>query len=173
VIPYGERLALAELPEQGTPPPEWWLAQIGALPATRAAPEDGLEGRGAGATPPEPAVFSLGPQVRDLAARMEYVRAIFVQNDKTGLQRVVAYLDLLEKIFETHDPNNVADPAEKAWRMWVRLEIVEVVTSAMSTSGKAARRRRELRSALTQQLSTLKVPPEFNAQWQALTAPSK
>ena len=109
VIPFGEQLALAELPEQGNPPPEWWLAQLGALPITRSA-GDRTQYRGSGPASAIPATFSLGQRVRDLAERMGYVREVLANDDSAEPQQVDAHLDLLEKIFEVHDPETATDP---------------------------------------------------------------
>ncbi len=163
VIPFGEQLALAELPEEGSPPPEWWLAQLGSLPTTRTAAGDATQHRGTSAAAASLRTFALGQRVRDLVERMRYVEEILADNINANTKKVDAQLNLLEKIFEVHDPEIVTEPTEQVWRMWVRLEITQTVALG------GGRRGRRLGSTLRQQLSNMKVQKELIPQWRALT----
>jgi len=167
VIPFGEQLALADLPDEGIPSPEWWLSQVGVLPIRRNPGDERLRG-GDAATSPPTTVFSLGQKVRDLAERMRYVEDLFSQTESATPFQVDAHLDLLERIFEVHGPAVVSDSAESLWRAWVRLEVTEAVASAASQLGRRGRRARKLGSTLRQRLLKSQVPTELRLQWRAL-----
>jgi hypothetical protein len=76
--------------------------------------------------------------------------------------------DLLEIIFEFHDPEAATDPKEQAWRTWVRLEVIQAVALAKSARSGGGSKVNKLLSALRLQLSTSKVPQEQTFQWHAL-----
>jgi hypothetical protein len=167
VIPYESRLALADLPEEGDPPPEWWLAQLGALPTVRSGERTG--GQGMGTAPSDPETFALGQRVRDLAERMRYAMDAIRNDDSTGSNRAGAHLDLLERIFDAHEPAKVREPLEQAWRIWVRLEIAETVTLAIAGRRAGQGKARRLRAELKRRLSSTNVPKALSQQWQVLT----
>jgi hypothetical protein len=167
VIPFGEQLALTGLPEEGIPSPEWWLSQLGGLPA-KSIPGAERQSAGGKNDPSPPTGFSLGQKVRDLAERMHYVENLFVNSDALKPYEINAHLDLLEKIFELHDPGGVNDVGEKLWRLWVRLEVAGIITSAASRVRRRRDRARKLASELRRQLLTSKVPADLRLQWRAL-----
>lgn len=166
VIPYESRLALGEMPEQGPISPEWWLAQLGALSPTRTTggPPKGPSGDGASEKTID---FPLGMRVRELAERMRYAIGVVADRDKQRLPQVSAHLDLLAKIFEVHDPSVSLDQTERAWRIWVRLEIFQAISS--TSQGGEAGRKRLMKAAMASELSKTKVPQELRRQCQILT----
>jgi hypothetical protein len=163
-IPYESRLALAEMPDQGEPPPDWWLAQLGALvPSNKGNRRSRYR---SGTETVDTAAFALGQKVRELASRMQYAVEM-LRADPRSDHRVTANLDLLEKIFDSHDPSTAGYPEEQAWRTWVRLEIAQAVSTAARATrlGKVQRLRAELR----QRLSSASLPAALGQHLVALT----
>lgn len=167
VIPIESRLALAELPGQVEPAPEWWLAQLGALPSPSTA-RDGQVRAGTRHSSQAKTSFSLSQRVRDLADRMNYAIAVITNADTGRAARVAGHLELLEKIFDVHDPSAVSQPAERTWWLWVRLEIVQALVQATNGRNKGGRKVRKLRDELKRRLSDMKVTPELIEQWRSL-----
>lgn len=166
VIPLETRLALGSLPEGKELPPEWWLAQLGSLPL---ASPNGESSPPLGNIHHREAVvkFELGTRIRDLASRMRYASDVIVTSSVQDNVHVTAHLDLLQKIFDTHEPVNSFNSSEDAWRMWVRLELTQMLVQASKATGN--RRVRMLANAFRAGLSATFPPPETQRQWQALT----
>lgn len=168
VIPIESRLALAGLPEQGEPPPEWWLAQLGALPTSRTV-RNGETKSGTGGSPDGKASFPLSQRVRDLADRMRYAIAVITDRDAGRATRVAGHLELLEKIFDVHDPSAASDSAERTWRLWVRLEVVQALVQATTGRNGGGRKARKLREGLRRRLLAVDLPLEPLEHWRSLT----
>ncbi|BAU49570.1 hypothetical protein SVA_3022 [Sulfurifustis variabilis] len=168
VIPIESRLALAELPEQGEPPPEWWLAQLGALPTARAV-RNGETNSGTARSPDGQASFLLSQRVRDLADRMRYAIAVITDSGAGRAARATGHLDLLEKIFDVHDSAAASDPTERTWRLWVRLEVVQALIQATTGRNGGGRKARNLRDDLRRRLSAVDLPQEPLEHWRSLT----
>lgn len=169
VIPFRCRLSLSEMPDQGEPPPEWWLAQLGALPGSTTNGEV-VRGDGKGESQPDAAAFLLGERIRDLADRMRYALSVLTDGDGGGAERVKAHRDLLIRIFDAHDPSSAEDPTEQIWRTWVRLEVTQTVASAFRAAGITSRVNRRLVADLRQRLSDTVVTPGLDRHWHALLA---
>jgi hypothetical protein len=166
VIPIDARLALADLPEFEAPP-EWWITQLGALSGLSMRRE-GVAGMGAGTTSDSPTSFPLAFRVRDFAQRMQFAVAELTSADGT-VERIPGILNLLEKIFQVHDPAMAATAMERTWRLWVRLEVAQALAfssgSGLAGSRKVGRLARDLRA----RLATTEVPLDAEKAWHALT----
>jgi len=90
----------------------------------------------------------LGQRVRDLADRMRHAITVITDGDAGRSARVVGYLALLEKIFDVHDPSVVLTAAERTWRLWVRLEVVQVLVHATTGRKGGGHKVRKLRGEL-------------------------
>ena len=166
VIPFESRIALGSLPDRTDPPPEWWLAQLGALPLSSTG---GEAGSAAGSPRAEAAAgrYPLAVRIRDLANRMRYVQGVITESGFAEEPRVNSHLALLEKIFAAHDPEQTGDLQERTWRMWVRLELTQLLLQAAR-----ARKRRALRALARRfrsEMSAMQVPPDIEEQWRELT----
>ena len=166
VIPFESRLALGSLPDRTDPPPEWWLAQLGALPLSSNGGEAGSAGGGTRAEATT-GRYPLAVRIRDLANRMRYVQVVITEPGFAAEPRVNSHLALLEKIFEAHDPEQTNDPQERIWRMWVRLELTQLLLQA------ARSQRRRVLQALARRcraaISAMQVPSDIDEQWRELT----
>lgn len=170
IVPLTARLALANLPTDSDPPPEWWLFQLGALPVAVAEKDSG-EGRGAaGRAPSDSTAFSMAQRIRDLTDRMAYALDVLTGDPTQSNARVGAHLSLLERIFDAHDPARAMDAAEQAWRLWVRLEIAQVLDLAVSRSKLIEARGGRLQRRLTRAMRNESLPPDVTRQWKELTA---
>jgi hypothetical protein len=165
VIPLEVRLALGELPDQGDLPPEWWLAQLGSLPS---ATMPGTSGSKVVSQPrPEASgTFELSTRIRDLASRMRYASEAIQATDAGEETRIEAHLKLLEKIFDAHDPSTAQGADERIWRMWVRLELTQMLVPAAKAS--SVRRARKVAQAFRGRLSGDTGQHDLQQQWQAL-----
>jgi hypothetical protein len=168
VVPLEARLAIGQMPDRRDLPPEWWLGQLGSLPAIF----DGARMK-AGVVAGVPYNsnrtdrFELATRVRDLANRMRYVAEVLSESAAEQAPRVRAHLELLELIFHTHDPDGAPDPQEQTWRLWVRLEVVQLLEAAASRPGcmrGTASAARRLRQALVK----TRIPAGLEGQWHAL-----
>jgi hypothetical protein len=166
VIPFESRIALGSLPDRTDPPPEWWLAQLGALPLSSTGAEGGSAG---GGTRAEAATtrYPLAVRIRDLANRMRYVQGVITEPGFAEQPRVNSHLALLEKIFAAHDPAQAGDPQERTWRMWVRLEL----TQLLQQSARVHRRRalQTLAGRFRTEMSAMQVPADLAELWRELT----
>ncbi len=169
VIPIESRVALAELPEHKDPPPEWWLAQLGALPPPHTV-LDVREKGGFGGTrsTADTTPFLLGQRVRDLADRMRYVIAVITDGDTGKSARVTGHLKLLENIFDFHDPLAVSDATEQTWRLWVRLEVVQALVQATTGRNGTGHKACELKNKLIPRLTNVRMAGQFQL-WESLT----
>ncbi len=163
MIPYKSRLALAEMPDQGEPAPEWWLAQLGALSFSNAG--DRRSRYESIRETADTSTFALGQKVRELASRMRYAAGM-LQADSISEHRLRAHLGLLKKIFDSHDPSTAGSPEEQAWRTWVRLEVAQAVATA--ARGTRLGEIRRLKAELKKRLSSAPVSAALG-HWNTLT----
>lgn len=166
VIPIEARLALADLPETDAPP-EWWIAQLGALSGHSPQPK-AAHGTGVGARSDGPAAFSLANRVRDFAQRMEFTVTALTERNSTE-PSTLGLLSLLDKIFQVHEPACATTAMDATWRLWVRLEVTQALASAAVGGQTGSGKVRRLASDLKRRLAAMDVAPDTALAWHSLT----
>jgi hypothetical protein len=98
---------------------------------------------------------------------MRYVQGVITEPGFAEQPRVNSHLALLEKIFAAHDPAQAGDPQERTWRMWVRLEL----TQLLQQSARVHRRRalQTLAGRFRTEMSAMQVPADLAELWRELT----
>jgi hypothetical protein len=166
VIPIEARIALADLPESEAPP-EWWIAQLGALSGLSTR-RQGFTGLSTPIASISPTKFPLAHRVRDLAERMRYSVDIVTSPDAPK-SRILGVLNLLEKIFDVHDVVTATTVVDQAWRLWVRLEVIQAVAAARSGRQPGSPTTSRLLRDLKGRLASMTVPLDAEVAWRVLT----
>jgi hypothetical protein len=128
-VPLVDQILLGTFDEDSTP--EDWLKLLGADPGGGGQRNGGVEKRkqlSDGAR--KPTAFGASDKVRDLAARLRHTYQRLTVDLWSDADRD-ATLRVLKGIFDSHKPGERGLSAEEqVWRAWVRVELVQFLTSA-------------------------------------------